>query len=237
MKWGRQKDDSRDHLYRVQFEKEALPYLDAVYNFAFSLTRDCVLAEDLAQETFLHAFRGFRNYKIGTRCKAWLFKICKNLFIDQFRRRVRVPEQVLVETLEAASLDLPHDTRTLEIHGIVNEGVYADLFGDEIQRHLAELPTSFREALLLCDLEGLSYQEIAKVINKPIGTVRSRISRARSFLRERLGKYAQNLRFFRDRVPEDPSSEDKPEGSSDEFVHERSTSGTEPCEGIGSGGR
>ena len=237
MKRARQKDDSRDDLYRVRFEEETLPYLAAVYNFAFSLTGAAFAAEDLAQETFLNAFRGFRKFEIGTNCKAWLFKICKNLFIDQFRRRVRRREQAPVETLEAASLDPPHDTRTLEIHGIVNEEVYADLFGDEIHRHLAELPTDFREALLLCDLEALSYQEIAKVINKPIGTVRSRISRARSFLRERLGQYAQDLGFSRDRAPEDPSSEDKPEGSSDEFVHERSTSGTEPCEGIGSGGR
>ncbi len=198
MKWGRQKDDSRDHLYRVQFEKEALPYLDAVYNFAFSLTRDCVVAEDLVQETFLHAFRGFRNYKIGTRCKAWLFKICKNLFIDQFRRRARSPLQAQAEILELASVDPPLDTRTLEERGIGNEQVYADLFGDEMYRQLAELPKVFREALLLCDLEGLSYREIANVMNTPVGTVRSLISRARDFLIPRLEIYAEKLGFLPD---------------------------------------
>ena len=230
MKNGRRKDASRDSLYRAQFEEEALPYLDAVYNFAFGLTRDRVVAEDLVQETFLRAFRGFRNYKIGTRCKAWLFKICKNLFIDQFRSRARSPLQAQAETLELASVDPPLDTRILEEGGIGNEQVYADLFGDEIYRHLAELPDEFREALLLCDLEELSYEEISKVMDTPIGTVRSRISRARSFLRERLERYAQEFRFFRDRTPEDRLIEDKLlEGSSHEHVQEcedeRSTAG------------
>ena len=172
--------------------------MDAVYNFACSLTRDRVVAEDLTQETFLHAFRGFLKFRIGSNCKAWLFKICKNLFIDQFRRRAQVPQQAQIETLEAANLDPPVDTRSLEEHGIRNEEVYADLFGDEMYRQLAELPKVFREALLLCDLEGLSYQEIANVMNTPVGTVRSRISRARDFLRPRLEVYAEKLGFLPD---------------------------------------
>ena len=198
MKIRTRRNDSGKQQYRVQFEKEALPYLDAVYNFAISLTRNGVVAEDLTQDTFLLAFRGFRKFQIGSNCKAWLFKICKNRFIDQLRRRARVPQQVQVETLEAASLDPPVDTRSLEEHGIRKEEIDTDLFGDEIHRHLAELPESSREALLLCDLEGLSYQEIANVMNTPVGTVRSRISRARSFLRKRWEIYAEELGFVRE---------------------------------------
>ncbi len=183
MKIRTRRNDSGKQQYRAQFEKEALPYLDAVYNFAISLTRNRVVAEDLTQDTFLHAVRGFRKFQIGSNCKAWLFKICKNRFIDQLRRRARVPQQVQIETLEAASLDPPVDTSSLEEHGMRNEEIYTDLFGDEIHRNLAELPERSREALLLCDLEGLSYLEIADVMNTPVGTVRSRISRARSFLR------------------------------------------------------
>ncbi len=186
MKRGRQKDDSRDHLYRVQFEKEALPYLDAVYNFAFSLTGAAVAAEDLAQETFLNALRGFRKFQIGTNCKAWLFKVCKNVFIDRLRRRHRRPLQVPLENLEPVSLDPSFDKRIFEERGLENEDVHAVLFGDEINRYLAELPGEFRQALLLCDVEGLSYQEIAEAMGTPVGTVRSRIFRARNFLKERL---------------------------------------------------
>ena len=98
MKNRRQRDDSREQQYRVQFEKEALPHLDAVYSFACSLTGNRVFAEDLTQEAFLHAFRGYRKFQTGSNCKAWLFKICKNLFIDQFRRRARVPQQAQIET-------------------------------------------------------------------------------------------------------------------------------------------
>ena len=185
------------------FEQVALPYLNAVYQFAYSLTRDHSSAEDLVQETFLSAFRSFGRFEIGTNCKAWLFRICKNAFIDGFRTKQRRPVHQEISTAAPASVDREREVRafeqrTLDERGIDNEEAFLDFFGDEVNRFLVELPDTFREALLLCDLEGLAYEEIAETLSIPIGTVRSRISRARSFLRERLEEYANSLGYRSD---------------------------------------
>ncbi len=172
--------------HRAAFEAEALEHLGAVYNFALSLTRSPHVAEDVTQETFLNAYRGFCHFEPGSNCKAWLFKVCKNVFIDALRQSVRRPLQVPLENLEPVSLDPSFDKRIFEERGLENEDVHAVLFGDEVNRYLAKLPGEFRQALLLCDVEGLSYQEIAEVMDTPVGTVRSRIFRARNFLKERL---------------------------------------------------
>lgn len=178
-----------------EFEDVALPHLDAVYNFAFSLARQVSSAEDLVQDTFLQAYRKFESFEIGTNCKAWLFRICKNLFIDRYRARKRRPTHQEIETREPAVVDKDPSVAALEQRGIDNEEIFLDLFGDEVNRFLTELPEEFRKSLILCDLEGLSYQEIAELEDVPIGTVRSRISRARSFLREKLEDYAQELGY------------------------------------------
>ncbi len=193
----RNRRPTRDDEYRAQFEEEALPHLSTVYNFALNLTRDSSVADDLAQDTFLHAFRGFHNFRIGTSCRAWLMKICRNLFIDRLRRHGRRPSHVSVETVEPETRDRSFDRKALDDFAAKGEENVADLFGDEINEHLAELPDEFREALLLCDIEGLSYKEITEIMGTPVGTVRSRISRARRFLRERLEAYARNLGFLR----------------------------------------
>lgn len=178
-----------------EFEEVALPHMDAVYHFAFSLARQVSTAEDLVQDTFLQAYRRFDTFELGTNCKAWLFRICKNLFIDRYRARKRRPAHQEIQTREPAVLDKDPATAALEQRGIDNEEIFLDLFGDEVNRFLAELPEEFRKALVLCDLEGLTYQEIADIEEVPIGTVRSRISRARSFLREKLEDYAQELGY------------------------------------------
>ena len=172
--------------HRQAFEAKALPHLAAVYDFSLGLTRNPHVAEDVTQETFLNAYRGFRHFERGSNCKSWLFKVCKNVFIDRFRRRVRRPMQVPLENLEPVSLDPSFDKRVFEERGLENEDLYAVLFGDKINRYLEELPGQFRQALFLCDVEGFSYQEIAEVMDTPVGTVRSRIFRARNFLKERL---------------------------------------------------
>ena len=186
---------------RDQFEKEALPHLRAVYNFALSLSRDTAVADDLTQDTFLHAFRGFDNYRVGSSCKAWLMRICRNLFIDRIRKHNRRPAHVPVDAVEPTVEDAGLERQALAALQETNDpkavtrslGILNDLFGDEVNEQLSQLPTEFREALLLCDVEGLSYKEIHEIMGTPVGTVRSRISRARHFLRERLESYARNL--------------------------------------------
>lgn len=180
------------------FERVAMPHFAAVYDFGFSLARSPSVAEDLVQETFLHAYRSFEAFQVGTNCKAWLFKICKNLFIDQFRMKKRRPQHLDMDTAEPAQEDLPADRRAFERHGIDSEEIFLDLFGDEVNRFLRELPWDFRRALLMCDLDGLAYEEIAELMDTPIGTVRSRISRARSLLREKLEDYARELGYLRE---------------------------------------
>lgn len=186
--------DSRAAV-RARFEREALPHLDSVFNFSFSLTRNRAGAEDLTQETFTRALRGFRSFRAGTSAKAWLFKICRNLFIDQFRRREKITIHSLLEGAEPLVADRTPDERAFEEQGTRGGLEYRELFADEVRNELADLPDEFRQALLLCDLEGLTYEEITEVMGTPIGTVRSRISRARSLLRERLACYARELGY------------------------------------------
>lgn len=168
------------------FESLALPHLSAVYNFAWGLTRNREVAEDVAQDTFLNAFRSFHTFEPRSNVKAWLFKICRNVVYDGFRRLGRRPTNVPIEDREPASFDPSLASRTLEAYGVDDEATHAVLFGDDVNRFLEELPPEFRRALLLCDVEGLSYKETAGVMGTPLGTVRSRIARARSHLRDRL---------------------------------------------------
>lgn len=182
---------------RDRFEQLVLPHAEALYRFAFSLTKNSAAAEDLVQDTFVSAYRSFKSFRVGTNCKAWLFKICKNLFIDGYRARRRRPIHQEVGTTEVASTDTPHDVTTFLKREIDDEVLFLDLFGDEINRYLEELPEEFRRALLLCDLDGLSYEEISDIMDTPLGTVRSRISRGRMMLREKLEDYARELGYLK----------------------------------------
>jgi len=181
---------------RAVFEEVALPYLEDVHRFALSLSRNHAQAEDLTQETFLQAFRAFDSFQPGSNCKAWLFRICKNLFIDRLREVKRRPRHQTVVG-EIPSTDPERTVKAFEEHGIENEEIFLDLFGDEVNTHLADLQEDFRRAVLLADVEGLRYDEIAEILDVPIGTVRSRISRGRSYLRDRLSDYARDLGYGR----------------------------------------
>jgi len=179
---------------RELFEELALPHLDDIFRFALSLSRNRAEAEDLSQDTFLLAFRAFGRLRPESNVKAWLFRICKNRFIDRFRQKRRRPcHGSAVENL--ASFPPERETAVFEQNGIENERTFLDLFGDEVNRYLGELPEEYRSALLLCDLEGFRYDEIAEILDVPAGTVRSRISRGRAILREKLEEYARDLGY------------------------------------------
>jgi len=191
---------------RTLFEKEALPHLNALVNMALHLTRDVTRAEDLVQDAVLRAYRFFHLYKPGTNCKAWMFKILRNTFINEYRRRSRQPSQVDVQEVEPF---LSSGYGETPLGGPVGEdknksadelkrggSPRLEFLGDEVTKALSEIPIEFREAVILADLEDLSYIEIAKIMEVPIGTVRSRISRGRGLLRKRLYDFAMQSRLL-----------------------------------------
>jgi RNA polymerase sigma-70 factor, ECF subfamily len=180
---------------RRRFEEEALPHLDALYTMAVRLARNPHDASDLVQETILRAYRFFDRFEQGTNCRAWLLTILFNNFRNGYRRSAREqpagsPEE-FERKLEAESLrpDAPNSDPAA---GLAETGMER-----EVEAALEALPAEFREALLLVDVQELSYQEISQVLNIPIGTVKSRVSRGRSMLREALTAYAKERGIIR----------------------------------------
>jgi RNA polymerase sigma-70 factor (ECF subfamily) len=161
--------------------------MDALYNFAFHLTYNEDDANDLVQETFLKAYRFIDSYQQGTNSKAWLFKILKNAFINEYRRKSKQPSRVDYD--DVVSYHDTDDEGHVEYLDLRQE-LFQGMIGDEITKALNELPVDFKTVILLCDIEGFSYEEIAKIIDIPIGTVRSRLHRARNILKEELRDYA-----------------------------------------------
>jgi RNA polymerase sigma-70 factor (ECF subfamily) len=174
---------------REAFEREALPHLDAMYSVALRLTRNERDAEDLVQDAVLRGWRFFHRFEAGTNCKAWLLKILHNAFINKYRRRVREREI-------AASIENEDEGTTLLSQSVADaardpERVILDgMLSDDVKRALDAVPEDFRLAVVLCDLEELSYKEIADVMECPVGTVMSRLHRGRKLLAAQLLKYA-----------------------------------------------
>ncbi len=185
-----EKDDKlrKDQL----FEKEFFPHMDALYNFAFHLTYDEDDANDLVQETYMKAYRFANSYVEGTNAKAWLFKILKNAFINEYRKKSKQPNKVDYEEIVSY-----HDQEDVQLVGTLDlrEEIFQDMLGDEVTKAINTLPVDFRTVILLCDIEGFTYEEIAKIIDIPIGTVRSRLHRARQMLKELLEDYAKTLGY------------------------------------------
>ena len=182
----------------AEFEKEAVPHLDAVYNFALRMTGDEDDADDLVQETFLKAFRFFDKFEKGTNCKAWLFRILKNSFINDYRKTTKEPNKVdyddvqnFYENIKADEVETQH----------YEEDAFANLLDDEISKAIAELPEDFRTVVILSDIEGFTYEEIADFTDIPVGTVRSRLHRARKMLYVQLFDYAKEKGFVKKKIP------------------------------------
>lgn len=171
-----------------EFEAEALPHMDLLYNFALRTTGNADDARDLLQETFMKAYRFWSKYEKGTNIRAWLFRIMKNSYINRYRKETREPDKVDYGDIEnfydsiRASVT---DTNDLQ------EKFYGGLLGDEVTKALQNLPEEFRTVVILCDIEGLTYEEIAEFLECPIGTVRSRLHRGRKLLQVELFEYAK----------------------------------------------
>ncbi len=172
------------------FEKLFIPLLDASYNFAFRLTLDEDDANDLVQDTYLKAFRFIDSFQEGTNAKAWLFRILKNSFINDYRKKTKQPSKVDYQEVEQAynsDEDAPQTSSTTDLR----IEVLQDMIGDEVANALNMLAIDFRTVIILCDIEGFTYEEMSKILDIPIGTVRSRLHRARQILKEKLKNYAK----------------------------------------------
>ena len=175
------------------FEVEFLPQIDALYNFAFHLTYDEDDANDLVQETYMKAFRFIDSYHEGTNAKAWLFKILKNAFINHYRKAANRPNRVDYE--EIVTFQNADNDSNFTSYQDLREEMFQGMMGDEVTNAINSLPVDFRTVILLCDIEGFKYEEISKIIDIPIGTVRSRLHRARNMLKEKLTAYAASLGY------------------------------------------
>lgn len=176
-----------------EFDAEALPHMDVLYNFALRTTGNQDDARDLLQETFLKAYRFWDKYEKGTNIRAWLFRIMKNSYINRYRKETKEPDKVDYEDIEnfynaiRAEHTDPNDLQAK---------LFDNLLGDEVARALEAIPEDFRTVVILCDIEGLTYEEIAEFVEVPIGTVRSRLHRGRKLLQAKLLDYAKAQGFL-----------------------------------------
>jgi len=171
-----------------EFEREAVPHMDILYNYALRMTGSRDDAHDLVQETYLKAYRFWDKYEKGTNIRAWLFRIMKNSYINRYRKEVKEPETVDYEEIQNfynIIRDEATDPNDLE------EKIFGGLLEDDVAKALESLPEDFRTVVILCDIEGLSYEEISEFVECPIGTVRSRLHRGRNILRDKLFEYAK----------------------------------------------
>ena len=174
------------------FDTEFMPHIDSMYNFAYRLTFDEDDSKDLVQDTYLKAYRFITSFERGTNAKAWLFRILKNSFINDFRKKSKEPSKVDYQEVESYyNSDEVDKTITTDLR----VETVQDMIGDEISNALNSLDVDFRTVIILCDLEGFKYDEMAKILDIPIGTVRSRLHRARNLLKEKLSGYAKKMGY------------------------------------------
>jgi RNA polymerase sigma-70 factor (ECF subfamily) len=177
----------------ASFEREALPHLDVLYRVALRLAGDAAAAEDLVQDTMLRAFRGWAGFQPGTNARAWLLTILRNTFINEYRRRKREPIAMDIEAAE------PHAIYR-DVADADPEGeFFARIVDARILEAVDRLPTPFREVVVLSDMEGLSYGEIADSLGVPVGTVKSRLFRARRQLQRELFDHALAMGYIKPR--------------------------------------
>ncbi len=177
------------------FDEEIIPHMDALYNFALRLTADPIDAEDLVQESVVKAYRFFSSYEKGTDAKAWMFRILKNSFINNYRKTSKQPSQVDYDEVSSYYESIRAErTETSDLESLM----FRELMDDDLSTALARLPEDFRTVVLLCDVEGYTYEEIANMLDVPIGTIRSRLHRGRNLLKTELLEYAKKRGYTGD---------------------------------------
>ncbi len=175
------------------FDAEALPHLDTLYRVALRLTGDAAMAEDLVQDTMLKAYRSWQQYRPGTNAKGWLLTILRNTFINAYRRRKLEPVAMDLEVAEPHAVDRAIEDADPE------GNFFAQIIDQKVIEAIDALPEDFREVLVLSDIEGLSYAEIAEAVHAPIGTIKSRLFRARRQLQRTLYAHAVEMGYIKPR--------------------------------------
>jgi len=187
---------------QATFADDAMHLMDALYSAALRMTRNAADAEDLVQETYLRAYRGYPRFEAGTNLRAWLYRILTNTFINSYRAKQRRPEES--DLAEVEDLYLYRRLGGVETaqRGRSAEDELMDLLSEgEVKAAIEALPEQFRMAVLLADVEGFAYKEIAEILDVPIGTVMSRLHRGRKALQKSLWEFAEQRRLTPDPVP------------------------------------
>jgi RNA polymerase sigma-70 factor (ECF subfamily) len=175
---------------KKNFESIAMPHLDAVYRAAVALCRHGQEAEDLVQMTYAKALERFDSFQPGSNCRAWLLQILRNTWIDELRHRKVVGTTVSIEEGQPAIAEPPHAKEAVWTNA---KDVLENFSDDKVRRALGELPDDQRLTLFLVDVEGISQEEVAQITGVPAGTVKSRTSRAREALKQKLMAHARDL--------------------------------------------
>jgi RNA polymerase sigma-70 factor (ECF subfamily) len=173
---------------RRAFEAEALPHMDALYRTALRMTKNQSDAEDLVQEAMVKAYRFWDKFEPGSNCRAWLFKIMTNIFINNYRSKSRTPVSVNVDDIDDNFLY--GQLADMAPGEDPERALFAKIFDDDVKKAIEELPDDFRLVVVLSFLEGFSYQEIADIADLQLGTVKSRLHRGRKLLQKQLYDYA-----------------------------------------------
>jgi RNA polymerase sigma-70 factor (ECF subfamily) len=188
---------------QANFERDAMQYSRQLYSAAMRMARNPADAEDLVQETYLKAYRAYDTFQEGTNLKAWLYRILTNTYINKYRKDTRRPDEVDLGDVEDLYLYRRLGSEdTVEVSRTTEDRVLDGLVESDVKAAVEELPENFRLPVLLADLEGFSYKEIAEILDIPIGTVMSRLHRGRKAMQKRLWEYARK----RGLLPEDAES-------------------------------
>jgi RNA polymerase sigma-70 factor (ECF subfamily) len=189
--------DNANHQKGWDFEAAAMPFVDALYNTAYRMTRNSEDAEDLVQETYLKAYRYYDKFEEGTNFKAWLFKIMKNTFINNYRKKQQAPALSDFADIEESFESQVSEDTARQIKN-PEEEFLENVLDEDVQRALDKLPPDYRMVVLLADLEGFSYKEIADILEVPVGTVMSRLYRGRRLLEAAMLEFAHEHGYLRD---------------------------------------
>jgi RNA polymerase sigma-70 factor (ECF subfamily) len=177
-----------------EFLEEAVPHMNFLYSFGRHLTGNPNDADDLVQDTFLKAYKFWDKYEKGTNIRAWLFRIMKNSYINRYRKEVKEPNLVDFDEIQefyTSLKEVTNDEQDLEAK------IFGGILDDDVSKALDSLPPDFKTVVILCDIEGLSYEEIADFIDIPVGTVRSRLHRGRKMLQFQLFDYAKQKGYIK----------------------------------------
>jgi RNA polymerase sigma-70 factor, ECF subfamily len=183
---------------KQRFQADVPPLLDSLYGGALRMTRNPADAEDLVQETMLRAYRSFDRFEAGTNLKAWLFRIMTNAYINIYRKKQREPQKVSTDEIEDFDLYQELKNHDIQFTETPESLVLDELVDTDILQAIEDLPDQFRLAVVLSDMEGFSYAEMAEIMDVPMGTVMSRLHRGRKSLQKRLWDIARDRGIVKD---------------------------------------